>query len=1024
LTILQQQEIQNELLKSLKNETELKVARQKCQSIAELAGLIYSINQSWPELDLLISQFITSGAANYQELAFCILEVLWTNSVDHYIDKLSDFSHVIEIGLKSTHANVVLSAFSAICGLISTIDSVNAKIFYKYAEDLVKILEFCSENVKDEQILLKLLDGISEITENEPTFFRKNFQKLCEIILKISLRTDFENDKIRHIALESIITIFRRMPGILKKHKAQLWALCSAVFNIMVSIESEIEHSWEKPDEGFNLNDEILNIEENVNFGLITYDQLLNSLGDDEMLPIMEKVLETALSSTDWRYRNAGLMAIAQIGEYVLDPTKIKNVIPILISHLEHPHSKVRFAALYAFGIFAHDMAPDFQSEYSKIVIGPLLKIINDPIPRVQSQACAALTNLLEHVSAEITNEISPILLPKLIQIIKEGISIAKENAMTCIAAIAESLKEQFLPYYGEMFNFLLSLAKNLGTKEYNKLKGQTIECLTIISISVGKSNFLPYAQILIELIKDIQNSKIEFSKDDILKPYLLGAWQRLVLILEKDIEKYLPEIMPKILKIANSYCTITSSEYIVDNVLESLNENIEGIFGSQEITTSEIEEKEIALEMLAVFAAQLEETFAPYIPESAKIIIPILYFPVNSELRRSAARVLASFLKCAYKIERPKFIELGRYFLAELLQAHDKEAKPDVKSAEILSMKQIIDSLGYFMTKEQIDEFFKKSFDFIKDSNTRHNLLLSTKETLEQPDEEELEDSEDSCDSQYELNVESEEIYQKNVTYLIGALINTHKNESLQHISNIIDLIIKPNLKGNPNQQKVAIFAADDLLDFLGYEKLGATLWKYLAELIASYVNNSEPMLRQAACYGVGCLAKNGGIAFKEISGKCFEILASVIEMKIDKKNKLLCLGAKEAGIAAIMKILKYQKENLPMKFEDIWTKWIEFLPISQDEDEAKETHDFVIQSVMKNPGQTIGNNGENLEKLMKLFIEIYKQKMLSANGKRDLKLTIQNLNQIPAISTMLQEIYLNKLNSEQQKILEEIAK
>jgi hypothetical protein len=41
--------------------------------------------------------------------------------------------------------------------------------------------------------------------------------------------------------------------------------------------------------------------------------------------------MATVSNDTDWRYKNAGIMAFSQVGEYVEDPNKIAIMVPVII---------------------------------------------------------------------------------------------------------------------------------------------------------------------------------------------------------------------------------------------------------------------------------------------------------------------------------------------------------------------------------------------------------------------------------------------------------------------------------------------------------------------------------------------------------------------------------------------------------------------------------------------------------------------------------------------------------------------
>jgi hypothetical protein len=107
-------------------------------------------------------------------------------------------------------------------------------------------------------------------------------------------------------------------------------------------------------------------------------------------------VQNTLANNDDWRYKNAGLMAFSQVGEYIDDIQKIAAMIPVVIQHLQHPVPKIRYAALHCIGQIADDMSEEFQENFHESVLPALLTMLGDSVPRVQAHACAALTNFLE----------------------------------------------------------------------------------------------------------------------------------------------------------------------------------------------------------------------------------------------------------------------------------------------------------------------------------------------------------------------------------------------------------------------------------------------------------------------------------------------------------------------------------------------------------------------------------------------------------------------------------------------------
>jgi len=1011
----QQNIIKTELLNALRKELNPKVSRQICQAIAELGGLIFSYNQAWAELEELIMTYVKSNDIMI-ESALRILDTLFALNPERYLQNVPIVCGIFDTAFSKTSTNVLLSAAKAMCTLIGGIDTSDTKPFQKYSANVINTIMVLG-NEGNEDNLHELLSSISEMSEGEPTFFRKTYPQLNEVLLKLSSKTDFDNDKLRQMPLEILVTIIERLPVCGRKHKKELWNLCSAAFNIAVSIEDECDETWMKPKEGYNT-EEDLNPDDNVNFAVIMYDRLLSCLDDEYIFPVIEKMVEASMSSSDWRYRNAALMIIGQIGEYCESTEKVKNIIPIIASHCSHAHPKVRFAAFYCIGLLSDYMYPEFQEEFSDALLPPMIAGIEDTVPRVSSHACAALTNFLEHVKQETAANLEPTLLPKLLKAIQDGISIVKENAMSCISSIAESAAEDYEKYYDEITPFLFKCLEHFTAKEYNQFRAQTVECITITSAAVGKEKFLKYAPSTIEIMNSFLEA--DTTKENAQRFYMLSAWQRVCLILEKDFANYLPKVVPGLMRIAGSMPGMGLASSLKTGSLESILKELSGEKDNKlELTTSEIEEKQLSLQMLDVFAVQLEEKYAPYVEETTRIVEQVLTFGPNSELRKQGAGLLPKLLNCLKKASIPLenlTIVCGKY-IAALISAHDKELNAEVKSAQVLALKDVYENMGHFMNSSDTKTVIEKILSYFKDSNDRRNQLKSHQDSSKDEDEEKDDEDDEQGDSAEKI--EAEEDYQKNITYFLGAVVNTHKQEALPSVSVIISNVVQPSLMGGVNDQRCALFIVDDLVEYLGSALLGDTLWKQLAGIILTYATRAEHELRHAALYGIGSLAISGGYVFTDISVQCLTTLASAIEVKKDKEKIEEWTAARENAISSVGKILKYQPKTIP--FGEVWAKWLSYLPISEDKAEAKLSHEFVIDTLMSNPEAAIGSNGNLLGEVIRILIAAYTKKLVTKVVRKKLIVALKQLVSNPGVAALLENL---KLGKDEKNILEKIVK
>jgi hypothetical protein len=122
--------------------------------------------------------------------------------------------------------------------------------------------------------------------------------------------------------LEYVVTLIERKPSLAQKNIELLKDILDQIFKLMIDIDSDIEESWLRPKEGFQQEGD--EEEDHVSFGKSCVDRLVSSIGEKVMLPLIgQLVMTTIANDSDWRFKNAGIMAFSQVGEYVDEPEKI-----------------------------------------------------------------------------------------------------------------------------------------------------------------------------------------------------------------------------------------------------------------------------------------------------------------------------------------------------------------------------------------------------------------------------------------------------------------------------------------------------------------------------------------------------------------------------------------------------------------------------------------------------------------------------------------------------------------------------
>lgn len=115
-------------------------------------------------------------------------------------------------------------------------------------------------------------------------------------------------------------------------------------------------------------------------------------------------------------------------------------------------------------------------------------------------------------------------------------------------------------------------------------------------------------------------------------------------------------------------------------------------------ITTDEIEEKDVAIQMLVVFVDELGSGFAEYVEQTSKILLALINYEANESIRNSVAGALPGLIKCVKEAQpgnQDIIINMGRVYLKALWEAIQNEYETDTLICQIQAVKEVIDEVG-----------------------------------------------------------------------------------------------------------------------------------------------------------------------------------------------------------------------------------------------------------------------------------------------------------------------------------------
>lgn len=91
---------------------------------------------------------------------------------------------------------------------------------------------------------------------------------------------------------------------------------------------------------------------------------------------------------------------------------------------------------------------------------------------------------------------------------------------VTTIASVADTVEKDFIPYYDRFMPCLKYIIEHGQSEELRMLRGKTIECVSLIGLSVGRDVFLNDANAVMELLlKTHTEGKTTMTKSDEFSP-------------------------------------------------------------------------------------------------------------------------------------------------------------------------------------------------------------------------------------------------------------------------------------------------------------------------------------------------------------------------------------------------------------------------------------------------------------------------------------------------------------------------
>ncbi|CAF3712378.1 unnamed protein product [Adineta steineri] len=1008
----QQMALKKELLARITQIDDDETIRKKiCYVVAELARNLMDENDQsqWPEVMEFLFQSANSSHSTLKESSLIIFEA-FPGIFGNQAEQLTQIIHQIFLNcLNDQETKVRYTAATAFAAYLKH-NCDNAQLLNIYRDCLPFLITTVTHslgNTDDDTVLKALVD----IAENVPKYLRPAVDDIFNLMLQTMQEKDKFEESRRHLALEVLITLSETASGMVRKvAKKYLNRLVPQLLEMMVDLDDDAE--WSTKD---TIEDE--EDDSNAVVGESSLDRLACALGGKTVLNYILTTVQTMLQNPDWRYRHAGLMALSATGEgcHKEMGAMLDDLVNGILVFLKDSHPRVRYAACNALGQMSTDFQGTFQKKFHAKVIPGLLSILDDhDNPRTQAHGGAALVNfsedcpprlLVEHLP-QIIEKLEQVLSRKYQELVHHNRKLVLEQIVTTLAAIADTVAQEFSPYYDRFMPQLKYLFKNAVSVDYRMLRGKTMECISLIGLAVGKEKFINDCY---EVMQELVKTQVDFDNlgnDDPQIAYLIGAWTRICKILGKDFEQYLPIVMGPVLKAAAFKPEVTvladgDTEVDEDDNWEVLNVGDQA-FG---IKTTGLEEKASACSMLVCYARELKEGFVNYVEETTKLMVPLLRFYFHEGVRAAAAESLPLLLECA-KLRGDDYVrQMWQYMNKELFKAIEIEPDHEVLGELFLSLGKCIETLG--VSSLTADEL--KELTTILDSHFKKHFERSSERAEKRHDEDHDEEAEEEM-----LEEDDFDAYILNrLSDIIHSLLVTYTDSYLGYFDTLVPhfhALLQPQRTVSDRQWALCVF--DDVIQFTGAHshRYSQCFLTRMAESLA----DPSAEIRQAAAYGFGVMGMNGGPVYARACAEALPPLFALISAPDSRSVENNT--ATENAVSAVTKIFKFNNscvDNID-KLHQIWLSW---LPIHEDTEETPHVYGYLCDLIESNNPVIIGQDNSNVPNVIKLFADAFAKSAIEVSsvvGQR-MVLILKHVQTIPQIF----QTCMNILSNEERQAL-----
>lgn len=529
--------VRQHLVQATMNEQVSRARHANARLVAAIAALDLEDGE-WADLIPALFNLGASNDVSQREIGsyiiYSLLEENPTSFADHIPNLLELFSHTLR---DPQSADVRINSMMSIGAMLLMFEPLDEEEPVAALQNLIpSMVDVLKDVVQagDDEKIGQAFEVFQQFLAYESALLGKYLKDLIQFMIDLAANKQVDSDvRAQALAFLAQTVRYRRMKIQGMKDMGKELTLKSLL--ILTEIDDEEDEDEMGP----------------ARSALALLDQLANDLPPRQVIVPLLDALPQFAGSGEPGYRKAGVLALGTVVEGAPDfiASQVKSIMPIVINLLNDSDVGVRHAALVGLARLADDIAEEL-SAYNEPIMAALVNNLQAAMAPTSDQklakknidiirsVCGALDAMSDGLDAEFMKRYASELVSNIGSLVNHSDFKIKVAASGAIGAIAESLGEDFKPYFEQTMQALGTYLTIKDSEDDLTLRSGVCDSVGRIATAVGAQAFQPYVVDLMRSSEEalqLDNSRLRESS------FIL--WSSLAKVYGKDFAPFLPGV-------------------------------------------------------------------------------------------------------------------------------------------------------------------------------------------------------------------------------------------------------------------------------------------------------------------------------------------------------------------------------------------------------------------------------------------------------------------------------------------------